>query len=85
MSLAFKLGSQFDRRLQERGRFLLDSGAVRVTEQGPDHIHAMVTGSTQEYTVRVTYLRDARNRDNLLVSCGCTSSPATRAANTSGR
>ena len=48
----------------------MDGGAVRVTDQGPDHIHAIVTG-TQEYTVRVTYLRDGRNRDNLLVSCTC--------------
>ena len=70
MSLAFKMGSQFDRRLQDRGRYLKDAGAVRVTDQGPDHIHAVVTGS-QEYTVRVTYLRDGRNRDNLLVSCTC--------------
>ena len=48
----------------------MDGGAVRVTDQGPDHIHATVTGS-QEYTVRVTYVRDGRNRDNLLVSCTC--------------
>jgi len=70
MSLSYKVGSQFDRRLQERGRFLSDSGSVRVTSQGPDHVFAVVTGS-QEYDVRVTYSRDARNRDNLLVSCTC--------------
>src|SRR5215831_17039064 len=70
MSLALKLGSQFDRRLQERGQHLVNAGAVRVTEQGPDHIYAKVTGS-EEYDVRVTYRRDARNRDNLLVSCTC--------------
>ena len=70
MSLAFKLGSQFDRRLQERGRHLVNAGAVRVTDQGPDHVHATVTGS-QEYAVRITYVRDARNRDNLMVSCTC--------------
>lgn len=70
MSLAFKLGSQFERRIQERGRFLLDAGAVRVTGQGPDHVYATVAGS-QEYEVRVSYERDERNRDNLLVSCTC--------------
>jgi hypothetical protein len=70
MSLAFKLGSQFEHRIQERGRFLLDTGAVRVTAQGPDHVHATVAGS-QEYEVRVSYERDERNRDNLLVSCTC--------------
>jgi SWIM zinc finger len=70
MSLAFKLGSQFDRRLQERGRHLVDTGAVRVTDRGPDHIHAIVS-EVQDFDVRVTYLRDARNRDNLLVSCTC--------------
>ena len=70
MSLAFKLGSQFERRLQDRGRYLSDTGAVSVTDQGPDHIYATVRGS-QEYEVRVTYTRDARNRDNLLVFCTC--------------
>jgi hypothetical protein len=70
MSLAFKLGSQFDRHLQERGRHLVDAGAVRVTDSGPDHIHAIVS-DVQDYEVRVTYLRDARNRDNLMVSCTC--------------
>ena len=44
--------------------------AVRVTDRGPDHIHAVVS-EVQDFDVRVTYLRDARNRDNLLVSCTC--------------
>src|SRR5258708_39531215 len=70
MSFAFKLGSQFARRLQERGRHLVDTGAVRVTDRGADHIHAVVS-EVQDFDVRVPYLRDARNRDNLLVSCTC--------------
>jgi SNF2-related domain/Helicase conserved C-terminal domain len=70
MSLPNKLGGQFERRLQERGRYLLDSGAVRVIEQSANHIRAVVSGS-QEYDVRITYERDERNRDNLVVSCEC--------------
>src|SRR5262245_22539931 len=70
MSLANKLGSQFERRLQERGRHIVNTDAVRVTEQSANHIYATVQG-TQEYQVRVTYERDARNRDNLVVSCTC--------------
>jgi superfamily II DNA or RNA helicase len=70
MSLANKLGGQFERRLQDRGRNLLHADAVRVTEQTANHIHAVVQG-TQEYQVRIAYERDARNRDNLVVSCTC--------------
>ena len=70
MSLAYKLGSQFERRLQDRGRFLFDAGAVCITESAFDHVHAMVRGS-DEYSVRVKYQRDARSRDNLLISCTC--------------
>src|SRR5438309_9015846 len=70
MSLAYKLGSQFERTLQDRGRFLFQGGAVRVTESAFDHVYATVTGS-QEYSVRVKYQRDARGRDNLVVSCTC--------------
>jgi SNF2-related domain/Helicase conserved C-terminal domain len=70
MSLANKLGSQFERRLQDRGRNLLNSGAVHVTEQSANHIYATVQGS-ELYEVRINYERDARNRDNLVVSCTC--------------
>src|SRR5882724_9081556 len=70
MSLAYKLGAQFERRLQDRGRFLFEGGAVRITESAFDHVQAKVQG-TDEYAVRVKYQRDARSRDNLLVSCTC--------------
>src|SRR5438046_2930644 len=70
MSLAYKLGGQFERRLQDRGRFLFEGGAVNITESAFDHVHAKVTGS-DEYAVRLKYHRDARGRDNLLVYCSC--------------
>src|SRR5436190_23741314 len=70
MSLAYKLGGQFERRLQDRGRFLFEGGAVRITESAFDHVHATVNGS-DVYSVRIKYQRDARSRDNLLVSCTC--------------
>jgi hypothetical protein len=65
MPLASRLAFQFDKRVQFKGLGLFDSRAVRVTDESPSHLQAVVTGS-RPYDVQVTH-QDGR----LAVSCEC--------------
>ena len=65
MSLSSRLAFQFDHGVQTRGLGLFRNRAVRVTEEGPSHIHALVMGGNL-YDVRVTH-----DNGRLLVSCDC--------------
>lgn len=65
MPLASRLAFQFDQRVQFRGLGLFRDRAVRVVEESPSHLHALVTGGSL-YDVRVTH-----DNGRLFVSCGC--------------
>jgi len=65
MPLASRLSLQFEQRVQSKGFGLFRDRAVRVTEESPRRLAAMVTGG-RLYEVRVTY-----DDNRLLVSCEC--------------
>jgi hypothetical protein len=65
MPLASRIAFQFDRGVQSRGVGLFHGRAVRVLDESPRHLHAVVTGGRQ-YDVRITH-----EKGRLLVFCEC--------------
>src|SRR5580692_4220439 len=54
MPLASRIAFQFDRGVQSRGMGLFHSRAVRVLDESPRHLQAVVTGGPP-YDVRITH------------------------------
>src|SRR5580698_1000811 len=65
MPLASRLAFQFDKRLQVRGAGLFQSRAVRVSEESPRHLNALVMGGNP-YQVEISH-----DAGRLLVFCEC--------------
>lgn len=65
MTLAAKLASEFDKRVQFKGMGILRSASIQVQDDGPDHFTAHVMGSRQ-YSVKLGY-----SEGELEVSCDC--------------
>src|SRR5580704_11752883 len=65
MPLASRIAFQFDRGVQSRGMGLFHSRAVRVLDESPRHLQAVVTGG-RPYDVRITH-----EKGRLLVFCEC--------------
>ncbi len=65
MPLASRLAFQFDKHVQVRGTGLFQSRAVRISEQSPRHLNALVLGGNP-YQVEISH-DDGR----LLVFCEC--------------
>src|SRR5579872_1789282 len=58
MTLAAKLAFEFDKRVQFKGHGLARTGAIRVKDSGPDHIHSTVQGG-QIYQVDLDLVNEA--------------------------
>jgi len=65
MRLAQILDHLFDTPVQQRGRGVFDSGAVKVLDASPSHLRGSVTGGS-EYDVHLTVEGNA-----LLIGCDC--------------
>src|SRR5579859_7249850 len=65
MPLASRIAFQFDRRFQFKGLDLFAGRAVRVTEESPRHLRALVTGG------RLYHVQISHDNGRLLVFCEC--------------
>src|ERR1700733_13665108 len=65
MPLASRLAFQFEKRVQIRGVDIFQRGGVRVSEQSPRHVNALVIGGNP-YHVEISH-----DNGRLLVFCEC--------------